>query len=65
MSKEVGSKRLGNSGLKVAELILGAMTFGDQIDQAASINILDKAYESGIFTFDTADFYRLPIIKVS
>ena len=60
MSKEVGSKRLGNSGLKVSELILGAMTFGDQIDQAASINILDKAYESGIFTFDTADFYPFP-----
>ncbi|MQF48572.1 aldo/keto reductase [SAR202 cluster bacterium AC-647-N09_OGT_505m] len=54
------AKRLGNSGLKVSELVLGAMTFGDQIGEEESLEILDKAFEEGIFAFDTADFYPFP-----
>ena len=54
------AKRLGNSGLKVSELVLGAMTFGDQINEEESLGILDKAFEAGIFAFDTADFYPFP-----
>jgi aryl-alcohol dehydrogenase (NADP+) len=60
MNRSLQSKSLGKSGLKISEVILGAMTFGDQVDEATSFNILDRAYESGIFTFDTADFYPFP-----
>jgi aryl-alcohol dehydrogenase-like predicted oxidoreductase len=53
-------KQLGNSGLKVSELVLGTMPFGDQVDESQSIAILNHAFESGIFTFDSADFYPFP-----
>ncbi|MEO8902005.1 MAG: aldo/keto reductase, partial [Polyangiaceae bacterium] len=52
-------KRLGRTGLKVSEICLGTMTFGNQCDEAASFAIMDKAYESGVFFFDTADVYPL------
>ena len=53
-------KRLGNSGLKVSEMVLGTMPFGDQVDEETSIAILDQAFEAGIFAFDSADFYPFP-----
>ena len=52
-------KRLGRTGLKVSEICLGTMTFGNQCDEAASFAIMDKAYEAGVFFFDTADVYPL------
>ncbi|MEO7035888.1 MAG: aldo/keto reductase [Polyangiaceae bacterium] len=52
-------KRLGRTGLKVSEICLGTMTFGNQCDDAASFAIMDKAYEAGVFFFDTADVYPL------
>ncbi|HEX2674254.1 MAG TPA: aldo/keto reductase, partial [Polyangiaceae bacterium] len=52
-------KRLGRTGLKVSEICLGTMTFGNQCDEAASFAIMDKAFEAGVFFFDTADVYPL------
>jgi aryl-alcohol dehydrogenase-like predicted oxidoreductase len=53
------TKRLGRTGLKVSEICLGTMTFGNQCDEAMSFAIMDKAYEAGVFFFDTADVYPL------
>jgi aryl-alcohol dehydrogenase-like predicted oxidoreductase len=52
-------KRLGRTGLKVTEICLGTMTFGNQCDEPASRAIMDKAFEHGVTFFDTADVYPL------
>jgi aryl-alcohol dehydrogenase-like predicted oxidoreductase len=48
---------LGKTGLKVSELCLGAMTFGREIDEMASHQILDRFAEAGGNFIDTADVY--------
>lgn len=50
-------KNLGHSGLKVSQLCLGAMMFGDQTDEDTSRRIVDKAKEAGVNFIDTADAY--------
>ena len=51
-------RRLGNSGLKVSEISLGSWISCDDLkEKAASIKIIEKAYECGINFFDTADVY--------
>src|SRR5579859_2627105 len=52
-------KRLGRTGLKVTEICLGTMTFGNQCDEPASRAIMDKAFEQGVTFFDTADVYPI------
>src|SRR4051794_37529775 len=55
--------RLGNTGLKVSRLCLGAMTYGTSqwrpwvLDEAASRPFIARALELGINFFDTADMY--------
>jgi aryl-alcohol dehydrogenase-like predicted oxidoreductase len=51
--------RLGRTGLVVSRLALGTMTFGLQTDEAASVQILNKAADGGINFLDTADVYPL------
>ena len=53
------TKQLGRTGLKVSEICLGTMTFGNQADEATSFAIMDRADEAGVFFFDTADVYPL------
>ena len=50
-------RRLGNSGLKVSELCLGAMMFGERTDEAVATRIVDSAFEAGVNFIDTADTY--------
>ncbi len=57
-------KNLGASGLKVSRIIFGCMSFGDHTwgdwvidDEDTALNLLKKAYDLGIRTFDTADSY--------
>jgi aryl-alcohol dehydrogenase-like predicted oxidoreductase len=50
--------KLGRSGLKVSQLCLGAMMFGDQTDEATSVKIIAKAREAGVNFIDTADVYN-------
>ena len=50
-------KRLGRTGLKVSEVCLGCMTFGEQADEEESQLIVDQAWEAGVNFFDTADAY--------
>ena len=47
----------GNTGIRVSELCLGTMTFGNEADEDTSRAIMDRAYESGVNFFDTADVY--------
>jgi len=53
-------RRLGNSGLKVSEVSLGAWTtFGHTVDDQRTITtIMEKAVELGVNFFDNADAYR-------
>ena len=51
-------RRLGSSGLKVSEISLGAwITFGGQIDNKISSDLIHAAYDQGINFFDNADIY--------
>lgn len=50
---------LGRTGLRVSRLALGTMTFGFQVDEDASVRILDKAADAGVTLLDTADVYPL------
>jgi aryl-alcohol dehydrogenase-like predicted oxidoreductase len=52
-------KRMGRTGLKVSEICLGTMTFGNQADLETSFAIMDAAFEGGVTFFDTADVYPL------
>ena len=52
-------KRLGKTGLKVSEVCLGTMTFGNQADLETSFEIMDVADQAGVNFIDTADVYPL------
>lgn len=55
---------LGKSGLKISKIIVGCMSIGDTsfgdwvvADKQKAFDILKKAYDKGIRTYDTADTY--------
>lgn len=51
-------RRLGNSGLKVSEISLGAwITFGAQIEEETAEGLVHTAYDNGVNFFDNADVY--------
>lgn len=56
-------KTLGNTGLKVSELCLGTMTFGQsfynigELDLKHARELVNTAWEAGVNFFDTADIY--------
>jgi len=51
-------RRLGKTGIKVSEFSLGAwVTFGAQVDEQRSIELVRSAYEQGVNFFDNADVY--------
>jgi aryl-alcohol dehydrogenase-like predicted oxidoreductase len=56
-------RRLGNSGLRVSNPILGAMSIGDSrwmpwvINEDEALPLLKAAYDRGINTWDTANVY--------
>ena len=52
--------RLGRSDLDVTRVCLGTMTFGEQVDEAGSHAILDRALERGVNFIDTAEMYPVP-----
>lgn len=51
---------LGRSGLDVARICLGTMTFGEQVDEPTAFAILDRALERGVDFLDTAEMYPVP-----
>lgn len=51
-------RRLGNSGLQVSVLSFGAwVTFGNQVDVDAALEIMSAAYDAGVNFFDNAEIY--------
>ena len=50
-------RNLGKSGPQVSLIGLGCNNFGWYIDLEASRKVIDKAIDSGITLFDTADIY--------
>jgi aryl-alcohol dehydrogenase-like predicted oxidoreductase len=50
-------RRLGNSGLKVSAIGLGANTFGGSADGDATTEIIHRAIDLGVTFLDTADVY--------
>ncbi len=54
---------LGNTGLRVSELCMGTMTFGEgffgigEVEQAGATALVKRALDGGINFFDTADIY--------
>ncbi|KAI5961759.1 LPG20 [Candida margitis] len=64
MSIELKYNNLGDSGLKIAPLIVGCMSYGSKKwadwileDEEEIFKILKKCYDVGLRTFDTADVY--------
>lgn len=51
---------LGNTDIKVSELCLGTMTWGEQNTQSEGFDQMDYALEHGINFFDTAELYPVP-----
>ncbi|MFH8759661.1 aldo/keto reductase [Streptomyces atroolivaceus] len=49
---------LGRSGLRVSELCLGTMTFGQDTDETEAHRVLDTFTEAGGTFIDTADVYN-------
>ncbi|MDB5743851.1 MAG: aldo/keto reductase [Polaromonas sp.] len=52
--------QLGSTDLRVTPVCLGTMTFGEQVDEAASHAILDHSLARGINFLDTAEMYSVP-----
>lgn len=48
---------LGKSGLRVSQLCLGTMNFGNETEEKESYKIMDAALDAGINFFDTANVY--------
>jgi aryl-alcohol dehydrogenase-like predicted oxidoreductase len=51
-------RRLGTTGLMVSELCLGCMTFGRELDEEGSKEIVSRFLEAGGNFIDTADVYE-------
>lgn len=71
MSDLVKWNSLGKSGLKISNVILGCMSFGSTEwanfvveDEDKVFEILKKAYDMGIRTYDTADVYSNGLSEV-
>lgn len=50
-------RTLGRTGMKVSEVCLGTMTFGDQVSEADAIMITHAALDKGVNFIDTANMY--------
>jgi aryl-alcohol dehydrogenase-like predicted oxidoreductase len=50
-------RRLGRAGLKVSEICIGTMTFGNGADQAEASRMVGAALDAGVTFFDTANSY--------
>jgi aryl-alcohol dehydrogenase-like predicted oxidoreductase len=58
MAERASEKRkLGNSGLEIAPLVLGGNVFGWTVDEAGTAQLLDQFVDAGFNLVDTADVY--------
>jgi len=59
-------RSLGNSGLKISVISLGAwVTFGKQIDEDQSYLVMKEAYDAGVNFFDNAEAYAQGIAEIT
>ncbi|MCF7994862.1 MAG: NADP(H)-dependent aldo-keto reductase [Chromatiaceae bacterium] len=56
----MNQRPLGMTDLRVSELCLGTMTFGEQNTEAEAFAQLDRAVDAGINFIDTAEIYPVP-----
>ena len=49
--------KVGSSGLMVSNLCLGCMNFGESTPEDEALDILEAAFDAGVFFWDTADRY--------
>jgi aryl-alcohol dehydrogenase-like predicted oxidoreductase len=54
---QLQNRRLGRAGVVVSELALGTMTFGRELDESSSADLIDLFLERGGNLIDTADRY--------
>ncbi|WP_085907835.1 NADP(H)-dependent aldo-keto reductase [Kiloniella majae] len=52
--------KLGRTDIKVSEICLGTMTWGEQNTQAEAFEQMNYALEKGVNFFDTAEIYAVP-----
>lgn len=57
MTNQLSYRQLGKSNLQVSSIGLGCVTFGREIDEATSYEVMDHALAKGINLFDTAEVY--------
>jgi aryl-alcohol dehydrogenase-like predicted oxidoreductase len=57
MGRDMELRRVGDSGLTVSAVGLGCNNFGSRMDEAAVVDVVGAALDSGIVLFDTADTY--------
>ncbi len=57
--------QLGTSGVHATRVTLGTMTFGEQVNEASSHAILDRALERGVTTLDAAEVYPVPPVAAT
>src|SRR5438067_13183773 len=50
-------RSMGRTGLKVSELCVGCMTFGNEADEALSFRMIGRALDAGLNFLDTANVY--------
>ncbi len=50
-------RKLGSTNLKISEVSLGTMTFGEQTSKKEAFAIMDYSFDQGINFFDTAEMY--------
>jgi voltage-dependent potassium channel beta subunit len=56
--RSLNYRRLGNAGLKVSELSLGAwITYGGQVGEDIAMKCMSRAYDAGVNFFDNAEVY--------
>lgn len=54
------TRDLGRTGIRITDICLGTMTWGEQNDEAEGHRQMDYAVERGINFFDTAEMYAVP-----
>lgn len=54
-------RALGSSDLKVSQMCLGSMTFGEQNNEADAFAQLDYARDQGVNFIDVAEMYPIPV----
>jgi len=69
--KKLSYVRLGSSGLKISQIILGCMSYGSPewqkwvLPEEESIKHIKAAYDAGINTFDTANMYSNGLSEIN